>query len=592
MYSHDVVLAACVSGLVLAAIALPVYLVLRSDIDEEATTATSCIDDLPAHTAASAEAQPLLSESAIRTRYATNPNEFAHSYIGRAQASSYLAPHSLGLAAGTDQEAPFVMAEHVVTLVPTDSSGSSDSGIESCSSNIGHGNKGEDSGDDMDMGMDTERGDAAEPEPESMSMSVTPPKEENAALQQEDEVECGEHAGVDDGDVAPRGSPASEAALDGCSNADDNIAPVVSAVENGHSAEHDAVVDAISEPNVEQGTEKGAPEITITNEQQQQQQQQENEIAQTPESDAVSVEQEQCNANTHVSEIGTTTKTLEDAPTESDSKDTESATAPSTAVTAAVKRSGSGDQLQVTKGRSLSQGNACRNNGIAEASADAAANMPGMSAGNQGHQEGTVRPRSSTLNAQAKAFVPSKSLRSSLFDRDVVHPPQPTKEEPGVVVTDQADDSTPAKSKHRGSAASSHTSCTSVSDESTTAESEKAEEQADGQQHEDTGIQEESQDTEVSASDPSGASVAKRRCRFWPSCSNRNCKYTHPSQTCRMYPNCTFGTNCIYIHPADVQKINMVISRQNMPSTGRKTKRKNQEIIRMNNLSAFVTSNN
>ncbi|KAG0368665.1 hypothetical protein BGZ54_001476, partial [Gamsiella multidivaricata] len=43
----------------------------------------------------------------------------------------------------------------------------------------------------------------------------------------------------------------------------------------------------------------------------------------------------------------------------------------------------------------------------------------------------------------------------------------------------------------------------------------------------------------------------KSRCRFWPGCTNKSCKFTHPSLPCRDPENCTFGDRCIFIHPSD-----------------------------------------
>ncbi|KAJ2609464.1 hypothetical protein H4S08_004034 [Coemansia sp. RSA 1365] len=75
----------------------------------------------------------------------------------------------------------------------------------------------------------------------------------------------------------------------------------------------------------------------------------------------------------------------------------------------------------------------------------------------------------------------------------------------------------------------------------------------------------------------------KRRCRFWPTCSNGNCKYTHPQQQCHMYPNCAFGGSCIYVHPSDVQKINAVIAGKG----ARRAKRKN-DIVKFNHLESYT----
>ncbi|KAG9324951.1 hypothetical protein KVV02_005190 [Mortierella alpina] len=45
----------------------------------------------------------------------------------------------------------------------------------------------------------------------------------------------------------------------------------------------------------------------------------------------------------------------------------------------------------------------------------------------------------------------------------------------------------------------------------------------------------------------------KSRCRFWPNCTNKSCKFTHPSSPCRDPENCTFGDRCIFIHPSDMK---------------------------------------
>ncbi|KAF9913031.1 hypothetical protein EC991_005899 [Linnemannia zychae] len=44
----------------------------------------------------------------------------------------------------------------------------------------------------------------------------------------------------------------------------------------------------------------------------------------------------------------------------------------------------------------------------------------------------------------------------------------------------------------------------------------------------------------------------KSRCRFWPNCTNKSCKFTHPSTYCRDPENCSFGDRCNFIHPNDM----------------------------------------
>ncbi|KAJ1798762.1 hypothetical protein LPJ59_002286 [Coemansia sp. RSA 2399] len=151
------------------------------------------------------------------------------------------------------------------------------------------------------------------------------------------------------------------------------------------------------------------------------------------------------------------------------------------------------------------------------------------------------RPRSSTLNVQAKAFVPTVLQHAS---------------------------ASPNRSRNTSTGGSQELTGT---DDGASAASVSA------------------APAEITPDEPAGGQatatpVVNRRCRFWPSCSNKNCKYTHPSQTCRMHPNCAFGANCIYIHPSDMNKINAVATRGN----GRRSKRKNNELIRYNNLEAFV----
>ncbi|KAG2175724.1 hypothetical protein INT43_001371 [Umbelopsis isabellina] len=48
-----------------------------------------------------------------------------------------------------------------------------------------------------------------------------------------------------------------------------------------------------------------------------------------------------------------------------------------------------------------------------------------------------------------------------------------------------------------------------------------------------------------------GASY-KARCKYWPKCTNKKCKYVHPMYPCRNDPNCKFGDRCIYYHAKDM----------------------------------------
>jgi len=39
------------------------------------------------------------------------------------------------------------------------------------------------------------------------------------------------------------------------------------------------------------------------------------------------------------------------------------------------------------------------------------------------------------------------------------------------------------------------------------------------------------------------------RCTFWPSCTRSDCPFYHPTEHCKFFPNCSFGSNCLNIHP-------------------------------------------
>lgn len=48
---------------------------------------------------------------------------------------------------------------------------------------------------------------------------------------------------------------------------------------------------------------------------------------------------------------------------------------------------------------------------------------------------------------------------------------------------------------------------------------------------------------------PSVKAKLKERCKYFPSCTNSECEYFHPSGQCKAFPNCKFADNCLYIHP-------------------------------------------
>jgi hypothetical protein len=39
------------------------------------------------------------------------------------------------------------------------------------------------------------------------------------------------------------------------------------------------------------------------------------------------------------------------------------------------------------------------------------------------------------------------------------------------------------------------------------------------------------------------------RCKFWPRCTNPECTYHHPTEVCKNFPECQFGSSCLYVHP-------------------------------------------
>ncbi|KAF9993509.1 hypothetical protein BGZ80_002292 [Entomortierella chlamydospora] len=67
----------------------------------------------------------------------------------------------------------------------------------------------------------------------------------------------------------------------------------------------------------------------------------------------------------------------------------------------------------------------------------------------------------------------------------------------------------------------------------------------------------------------------KSRCRFWPNCTNKACKFTHPSLPCRDPDNCTFGDRCNFIHPKDLNRKPSRSGNKSNPSR-KESRRQNQ----------------
>lgn len=42
----------------------------------------------------------------------------------------------------------------------------------------------------------------------------------------------------------------------------------------------------------------------------------------------------------------------------------------------------------------------------------------------------------------------------------------------------------------------------------------------------------------------------RKRCAYWPQCTNEECSYIHPTENCPKFPKCSFGESCFYLHPS------------------------------------------
>ncbi|KAJ2060238.1 hypothetical protein GGI17_003868 [Coemansia sp. S146] len=196
--------------------------------------------------------------------------------------------------------------------------------------------------------------------------------------------------------------------------------------------------------------------------------------------------------------------------------------------------------------------------------------------------ESEGRLRSSSLNAQARVFVPSSRSRTmadttSRGDRYLRDGAAPVVIAP--IELSDAQMQALGRSMQSGRDVD-NSRRSSLSESKTDVDADKAD-NADSEQEPSPAGTESNETTEAA----SAAYAPNRRCRFWPSCNNKNCKYSHPSRTCRMYPNCTFGAHCVFIHPCDAQRINDVISRGKIKRNKRK---KTQDLVRLNNISDFV----
>ncbi|KAJ1824370.1 hypothetical protein LPJ60_000828 [Coemansia sp. RSA 2675] len=397
--------------------------------DPERAVASVCEAVTPVRVAD--EAQPLLSESAIRTRYASNPNEFARSYIDRPQHSSYVSPHSLSVSSAA--VLPYSPVENVVVVAPSDMSDSEDSGIESCTS------------------IRSDEQDAVQLEAtfdEPASKDPLPPADCCTATETLEPAP--EH---------PLPMPSRNADL-----ADDGDAPT-------------------AQKNRLAGSSGTTASLTPSQ-----------RVPSQP--------------------LRTIDRRLE----------------PHASVTA----------------------------------------------------EGDGRSRSSSLNAQARVFVPSSRSRTMAETSSKGGAESRVVAAPTAIASVET---SAAQMQALGLSVSSDKAVdcsrrSSLSESKTDVDADKV------------GTEDSEQEPSPASTEPKGtteatgaAQVPNRRCRFWPSCNNKNCKYSHPSRTCRMYPNCTFGANCVFIHPSDAQRINDVITRG---KTKRNKRKKTQDLVRLNNIGDFV----
>ncbi|KAI8321287.1 hypothetical protein GQ54DRAFT_298099 [Martensiomyces pterosporus] len=474
------------------------------------------------------ETQPLLNDSSIRTRYVSDHNEFARSFIDRNSDLSYASPQGPSLIAAAVGGSPYSPAENVVTIMPTDSSDSDDSSSVSALSTSSSFEGRQQQGSDSDAVGAT--GNASEATTEN-----TEPVCEQPAAATPDENSCARSAASSTAASTPAvASPADPCpATPACMGSTGEVASELALVVIPKNTIGTGLAFAPSVP---------APVHTAF------------EFSQSPESEE--------GANT----------------TDDDDDDDNNKQA---------------RNLQNTKAAAPHASE--KNNGLSKhARYDLSAAQKPYSTALKASAKKLIsgRPRSSTLNAQAKAFVPTRQLRiiGSAVNK-TPNPPRPSVSngsscETASAICGLSDSQLQALGRtvsDHGSERLLHDtpianrSTRSSFSESTAGESKSS--SGGGMARKQVGVAQQG----GSSSNSSGA-VVHRRCRFWPSCNNKNCKYVHPSRTCRMYPSCSFGVNCIYIHPTDAQKISIVLSR----GSSRRSKRSQNDIIRLNNLQHYA----
>ncbi|KAF9107425.1 hypothetical protein BGX27_008762 [Mortierella sp. AM989] len=90
------------------------------------------------------------------------------------------------------------------------------------------------------------------------------------------------------------------------------------------------------------------------------------------------------------------------------------------------------------------------------------------------------------------------------------------------------------------------------------------------------------------AQQENGRVKMKSRCRFWPNCTNKACKFTHPSLPCRDPDNCSFGDRCNFIHPKDLTRKPSRSGSKSNPS--RKESRRQNQAGNTDSMSSSIDS--
>ncbi|KAJ2910724.1 hypothetical protein GGI21_000567 [Coemansia aciculifera] len=191
------------------------------------------------------------------------------------------------------------------------------------------------------------------------------------------------------------------------------------------------------------------------------------------------------------------------------------------------------------------------------------------------------RPRSSTLSARAQVFVPSGRSRTMV---DTTSGSMGELKGSAAPISNAPFERSNAQMQALGHSTQSSTR-SSLSESKTDVDMDKTSGEPQSPPV-GTDTNEATEAAEAAEAESSTVFTPNRRCRFWPNCNNKNCKYSHPSRTCLKYPNCAYGEHCVFIHPSDAQRINDVISRGNTKRN--KRNKKKRDLVRLNNIGDFT----